>query len=253
MSGLWNLGLWIFAFYFIWKSIQYLLDFRRLSHVRDFYLHMLNIPDHDMQTVTWQDVVARIMALRDQNPKTAAGLTRVQRAFLGSQSKERLDASDIANRLMRRDNFMIAMINKDILDLSIPLPFAQNYQLLSQTLVWTLEFAILDFIFDERGQVNQKFLRSDQRGELSMKLRSRFFFAGVMILILSPFMAGYLLVVYFLTYFHVRSAVTVYLCCHMLISRAGNPKEPFLFVVTDIYSSGRVEISGVQRTSTPLP
>ncbi|KAK0648816.1 autophagy protein Apg9-domain-containing protein [Cercophora newfieldiana] len=202
MSGLWNFGLWIFAFYFIWKSIQYLLDVRRLLHVRDFYLYMLNIPDHDMQTVTWQDVVARIMALRDQNFKTAATLTRTQRAYLGSQSKERLDASDIANRLMRRDNFLIAMINKDVLDLSIPFPFAKNYQLLSRTLEWTLEFAILDFVFDERGQVNQRFLRSDQRGELSMKLRSRFFFAGFMILVLSPFVIGYLLIVYFLTYFH---------------------------------------------------
>jgi len=205
MSGLWNLGLWVFAFYFIWKFIQnFVLDLRRLLNVRDFYLYLLNIPDHDMQTITWQEVVARIMALRDQNPKTATSLTPAQRHFLGSQSKERLDASDIANRLMRRENYLIALFNKDILDLSIPLPFLPTYQLLSRTLEWTLMFSILDFVFDEKGQVNQIFLRSDRRRELSMKLRARFFFAGVMILVLSPFVVGYLLIVYFLTYFHVR-------------------------------------------------
>ncbi|KAK0713848.1 autophagy protein Apg9-domain-containing protein [Lasiosphaeria miniovina] len=202
MSGLWNLGLWMFAFYFIWKSIQYLLDVRRLLHVRDFFLYMLSVPDQDMQTVTWQDIVARVMALRDQNPNTATNLTPAQRRFLGSQSKERLDASDIANRLMRRENYLIALFNKDVLDLTIPIPFLQNRQLLSRTLEWTLMFSVLDFVFDEKGQVNQEFLRSDRRGELSAKLRGRFMFAGVMILILSPFVTGYLIIVYFLMYYH---------------------------------------------------
>ncbi|KAK4156413.1 autophagy protein Apg9-domain-containing protein [Chaetomidium leptoderma] len=202
MSGLWNLGLWMFAFYFIWKSIQYLLDIRRLMNIRDFYLHLLSMPDQDMQTITWQEVVARVMALRDHNPKTAATLTRTQRAWLGSQSKERLDASDIANRLLRRENYLIALFNKDILNLTIPLPFLRNRQLFSRTMEWILMFSILDFVFDDRGQVNQEFLRSERRGELSLKLRGRFIFVGVMILILSPFVAGYLVVVYFLMYFH---------------------------------------------------
>lgn len=205
MSGLWNLGLFMFAFYFIWKSIQYLLDLRRLAHVRDFYLHLLNIPDQDMQTITWQEVVARVMALRDHNPKTAATLTPAQRRWLGSQSKERLDASDIANRLMRRENYLIALFNKDVLNLTIPFPFLRNRQLFSRTLEWTLMFGILDFVFDERGQVNQEFLRSERRGELSQRLRTRFAFAGLMILILSPFVAGYLVVFYFLMYYHVSA------------------------------------------------
>ena len=217
MSGLWNLGLWMFAFYFIWKSIQYLLDVRRILHVRDFYIHLLNIPDHDMQTVTWQEVVARVMALRDQNPKTATSLTPAQRRFLGSQSKERLDASDIANRLMRRENYLIALFNKDILNLTIPIPLLRGRQFLSRTLEWTLMFSVLDFVFDEKGQVNQEFLKADRRGVLSAKLRGRFLFAGIMILVLSPFVAGYLVIVYFLTYYHVRNFLFplsfVPLCC----------------------------------------
>ncbi|KAK4185274.1 autophagy-related protein 9 [Podospora australis] len=202
MSGLWNLGIWLFVFYFFWKTIQYLLDLRRLLYVRDFYFYMLNIPDQDMQTITWQEVVARVMALRDQNTKTATSLTTAHRHFLGSQSKERLDASDIANRLMRRENYLIALINKDLLDLTVPLPFLRNRQHLSKAMEWTLMFCILDFVFDENGQVNQEFLRSDRRGELSLKLRGRFYFAGLMILVMSPFVAGYLIIVYFLMYYH---------------------------------------------------
>lgn len=203
MSGLWNFGLWIFVFYFIWKAIQIPLDLRRLLTIRGFFVHLLGIPEHDMQTISWQDVVVRIMSLRDQNPKTASDLTPRQRKWLGSQSKERLDAHDIANRLMRRENFLIALINKDVLDLSVPLPLFSGRQFLSRLLEWTLNFSIMDFVFDERGQVNQEFLKADRRGQLSQKLRARFLFAGVMTLMIAPFMAGYLFIMHFLTYFHV--------------------------------------------------
>lgn len=206
MSWTWSFALWITMLYLIWKAIQIPLDMRRLRGMRDFYVHLLEIPEHDMQTISWQDVVASIMKLRDKNPKTAdrARWSRAQRKWLGSQSKERLDAHDIANRLMRRENFLIALINKDVLDLSIPLPFFSGRQFLSRLLEWTLNFSIMDFVFDERGQVNQEFLKADRRGQLSQKLRSRFLFAGFMTLMIAPFMAGYLFIMHFLTYFHVR-------------------------------------------------
>lgn len=205
MSWTWSFALWVTMLYLIWKAIQIPLDMKRLSNMRDFYVHLLEIPEHDMQTISWQDVVACIMKLRDKNPKTAdrERWSSGQRKWLGSQSKERLDAHDIANRLMRRENFLIALINKDILDLSIPLPFLNGRQFLSRLLEWTLNFSIMDFVFDERGQVNQEFLKADRRGQLSQKLRSRFVFAGFMTLMIAPFMAGYLFIMHFLTYFHV--------------------------------------------------
>lgn len=205
MSWTWSFALWVTMLYLIWKAIQIPLDMRRLLGMRDFFVYLLEIPEHDMQTISWQDVVASIMKLRDKNPKTAdrTRWTPAQRKWLGSQSKERLDAHDIANRLMRRENFLIALINKDILDLSIPLPFFNGRQFLSRLLEWTLNFSIMDFVFDERGQVNQEFLKADRRGQLSRKLRSRFLFAGFMTLMIAPFMAGYLFIMHFLTYFHV--------------------------------------------------
>ncbi|CAK7567565.1 MAG: autophagy protein atg9 [Sporothrix epigloea] len=203
MSWFWNVGLWLFAFYFVWKTMQFFIfDLRRLLNLRDFFIQLLQIPDHDMQTVSWQDVVVKVMALRDQNPKTATNMTQLQREWIGSQSKERLDAHDIANRLMRRENYMIALFNKDILDLSVPLPFLRNKQFLTRTLEWTLWFGVLDFVFDERGQVNQEFLKSSRRTQLSLMLKSRFLFAGFMNLLLAPFVACYLVVVYFLTYYN---------------------------------------------------
>ncbi|EEY23575.1 conserved hypothetical protein [Verticillium alfalfae VaMs.102] len=107
------------------------------------------------------------MALRDANPNTALNMTRTQRDWIRAHSKERLDAVDIASRLMRKDNYLIAMINKDVLDMTLPIPFMQNRQFFSGTLQWWLYFSVIDLIFDQSGQVNQEFLKADRRGLLS--------------------------------------------------------------------------------------
>ncbi|KAK8044849.1 hypothetical protein PG993_004873 [Apiospora rasikravindrae] len=211
MWGIWNLGLWLCSFYVVWQTIQFALDIPRLMHIRDFYTYLLEIPEEDMQTVSWQDIVSRITGLRDQNVKTASNITPSQRRYLSkqlgrhmvSQSKERLDAMDIANRLMRRENYIIALFNKDVLDFTVPIPFLRNRHFFSQTLLWTLHFSILGLVFDESNQVRPQILKSDHRGQLSRDLRVRFAFAATMNLIFSPFVAMFLLIDFIFTYYNV--------------------------------------------------
>lgn len=211
MWGIWNLGLWLCSFYVVWQTIQFALDIPRLMHIRDFYTYLLEIPEEDMQTVSWQDIVSRITGLRDQNVKTASNITPSQRRYLSkqlgrhmvSQSKERLDAMDIANRLMRRENYIIALFNKDVLDFTVPIPFLRKRHFFSQTLLWTLHFSILGLVFDETNQVRPQILKSDHRGQLSRDLRVRFAFAATMNLIFSPFVAMFLLIDFIFTYYNV--------------------------------------------------
>jgi autophagy-related protein 9 len=196
MSGWWALGIWFYSFFFIWKSVQYFFEIRRLLFVREFFIVLLEIPEQDMQTISWQDVVARIMTLRDQNPRTASDIPQNLRRFIGSQSKERLDAHDIANRLMRKENYLIAMVNKDILDLSLPFPFLRGRQL-----------CILDMAFNDLGQVQQDFLRPERRRILSQKLKQRFYFAGFLNLLFAPIVLAYVIIVYFFTYYNVSTTL----------------------------------------------
>lgn len=202
MSGSANFFLWIFTFFWIVKAFQYLLDVRRLSHMHDFYHHLLEIPDTDIQTISWQEVVGRLMSLRDANPATAAGIPERHRKFMGSQSKQRMDAHDIANRLMRKENYLIALFNKDILDLTLPIPFLSNRQLFSKTLEWNLNLCILDYVFNEQGQVRPLFLKDTHRRALSDGLRRRFLFAGVMNVLCAPFIVIYFMMLYFFRYFN---------------------------------------------------
>ncbi|KAI9676886.1 MAG: autophagy protein atg9 [Caeruleum heppii] len=201
MSGTANVMLWLFAFFWVAKVFQYAMDIRRLRHLHDFYHHLLEVSDADIQTISWQEIVARLMSLRDANPVTAEDIGPRNRRFIGHQSKQRMDAHDIANRLMRKENYLIALFNKDILDLTLPIPFLRNRELFSKTLEWNLSLCILDYVFNEQGQVRPLFLKDTHRRALSDGLRRRFLFAGAMNVVCAPFIIIYLMMLYFFRYF----------------------------------------------------
>ena len=197
MSGFFSILIFASAFIWIWQIFGTIRDIPRLKNMHDFYQYLLEVPDTDIQTIQWQEIVKRLMALRDLNPSTVVHVPERHRQFLGTQSKQRMDAHDIANRLMRRDNYMIALINKEILDMTLPIPFLANRSLFSKTMEWNLSLCIMDFVFDKRGQPGKEFLRDTSRKELSESLRLRFFLVGVLDIIIAPFAVLYLTVFYF--------------------------------------------------------
>lgn len=172
--------------------------------MHDFYYHLLDIPDRDIQTVQWQQVVARIMALRDMNLTTAPNLSPNAREFLGHNSRQRLDAVDIASRLMRQDNYMIALFNKEILDVTIPIPLLGNRFIFSETTKWHVQLAIMDFVFSGPNRTfNPDFLKVKNRRKLVKKLQARLFWVGVISIIHAPFTVTFVLASYLFKYFTV--------------------------------------------------
>lgn len=169
--------------------------------MHDFYYYLLGISDTEIQTISWQEIVSRLMALRDANPATAR-VSSQHRKLMGSQSKQRMDAHDIANRLMRKENYLIALVNKDILDLSLPVPFLRNRQLFSKVLEWNIYLCIMDYLFNEQGQIKTLFLRDTHRKALAEGLRRRFVVIGILNIFVAPFLVVYYLMHHFFRYFN---------------------------------------------------
>lgn len=213
-TGWTNVFIWCLTLFLIYRSVRYALDIPRLQRLHNFYLHLLRIPDTDIQTVDWRDIIARIMDLRDDNPVLTDKISPAMRHFMGAQSKQRLDAHNIANRLMRKENYLIAMFNKDTLNLTLDIPFIGEKQVFSKTIQWTLQFCILDFLFDDQGQLRDLVLKSNKRRELSDALRGRFLFAGYMSFICIPLIIPYTLIVYFFQYFNVSQPFCFFLLAH---------------------------------------
>ncbi|KAK9247987.1 autophagy protein Apg9-domain-containing protein [Lipomyces tetrasporus] len=198
LGGFKTFCLWILSLVWFLKLAQYIIDIRRLVDLRNFYKYLLYITDNELQTISWQQVARRLMALRDDNPITSNAIAR---QYLGYQSKQRMGEHDIANRIMRKENYFIAMINKDILDLTIPFPLLRNAQWLTRSLELNLSVCIMDFVFNEQGQVRSTFLKDTHRKALAEGLRRRFIFAGVINIIFAPFIVVYLILLYFFRYF----------------------------------------------------
>ncbi|KAI8056863.1 autophagy protein Apg9-domain-containing protein [Syncephalis plumigaleata] len=179
--------------YWSWKLVVFVYDVRKLVEMYNFYTFLLEIPDCDMQTVDWNLVVSRIIKLRETTP-----------SILNAHPSLRINAHDICNRILRKENYLIALINKDLLDLTVPAPLRYmpmlGGPLLTRTVEWNLQLCLINYAFDENGQVKKAFLRDSQRHMLIEGLRRRFITMGFINFICAPFIFVYLLLMLFFRY-----------------------------------------------------
>ncbi|KAI0293550.1 autophagy protein Apg9-domain-containing protein [Russula brevipes] len=202
-SGFTLLFFLLFCAFYVWQIASFVLSTMRLVDMYNFYTYLLQIPDEDIQTISWPEVVRRIEAIRNSNPLTELSSSSSRpRASDGAK----LDAHDIANRIMRQENFLIALFNKELLDLSVPFPRGWPTEegkgrTLTRALEWNLQFCLMEYLFDRRGRVRKVFLKSKNRRALIDGLRRRFIFMGILNAIFAPFIVVYLLMYSFFRYF----------------------------------------------------
>lgn len=207
-SGFTLLFFLTFTAFYVWQIVSFVLALQRLRVLYNFYTHLLKIPDVDIQTISWPEIVRRIGAIREDNPNTA--LSSRNAGTQDDVTVAKLDAHDIANRILRQENYLTAIFNKDLLDLRVPVPsylerFVDqekgNGKRLTQALEWNLRFCLMEYLFDENGQVRRVFLNSRNRGPLIQGLKRRFIFMGILNAIFVPFIVLYLLIYSFFRYF----------------------------------------------------
>ncbi|KAH9001006.1 APG9-domain-containing protein [Lactarius akahatsu] len=202
-SGFTLLCFLLFCAFYVWQIALFVLSVMRLVDMYRFYTYLLQIPDEDIQTISWPEVVRRIGAIRNSNPLTELSSSSSRpRASEGAK----LDAHDIANRIMRQENFLISLFNKELLDLRVPLPNGWPTEegkgrTLTRSLEWNLQFCLMEYLFDRRGQVRKVFLKSKNRAALIDGLRRRLIFMGILNAIFAPFIVVYLLMYSFFRYF----------------------------------------------------
>ncbi|KAF9469255.1 putative transmembrane protein [Collybia nuda] len=207
-SGFTLLFFILFTAFYIWQIVTFVLGIQRLVDMYNFYTHLLKVPDVDIQTISWPEIVRRIGLIREENPLTAVSSKSARNT--NDTTTAKLDAHDIANRIMRQENYLIALFNKELLDLRVPLPLVLRRfvteeegkgKMLTQALEWNLRFCLMEYLFDEHGRVRKVFLKSKNRVALIEGLRRRFIFMGILNAIFAPFIVLYLLMYSFFRYF----------------------------------------------------
>ena len=193
ITGFVKFLLWIFYGFGILKIFQLYFDYKKLKEMHNFYTYLLDINDDELQTIPWQSVVRQLMFLKDQNALTAN--------VVEVKAKNRIDAHEVANRIMRKENYLIALFNSNTLNFSLSfLPFDTGA--LTKTLEWNINLCVIGFAFNDAGFVKQSFLKPSQREYMTEELQKRFMLAGFLNILLSPFLVAYFVLLYFFRYFN---------------------------------------------------
>ena len=179
MSLLSFLFLLVFCVFWAAQFVRLVADVSRQREMQHFMNAVLGISDEQLQTVSWSEIVNRIVQTRlEHQPSNGVRL-------------KKLDAHAIANRILRKDNYLIAMFNKGIVDVS--LPFYPRRQIMSKLIEWNLSYCVFSFVFDDNGLFLRRFLKESNRNTLIKGLRKRFRMMAIINLVCSPFLFCFLL------------------------------------------------------------
>ncbi|GAA6024204.1 hypothetical protein JCM11491_001284 [Sporobolomyces phaffii] len=206
LSGFTFLFFVLFVGFYAWRVAEFGLELKKLWEMHEFYTELLEVPEDDIQTIPWPSIVDRLARLRASHPSSLSSRQQAR--------DEPLDAHSVANRIMRSQNYLVALLNApSVLDFSLPLPnigivrrfigrdgrFGQGW--LTKALEWNLNWTVLGFVFDERGAVREMVLSERKRNELISALQNRFILVGLLNALFAPFIVVYLLIYSFFRYF----------------------------------------------------
>ena len=102
----------LFFAYWAWSAVSLALSLRDAAEMHRFFVERLGVSTRELQTMTWHEVVERVVRLQESGEYKIAIHRRA------------LSAHDIACRVMRKENYLIAFINQGILALHVPVPRA---------------------------------------------------------------------------------------------------------------------------------
>ncbi|KAK6164489.1 hypothetical protein DH2020_001353 [Rehmannia glutinosa] len=180
----------IFSVYCIFCFLRFFAQLKETLKIRRFYYNSLRVTDNEIQTMPWSLILEKVV--------------QVQRSQQLCVVKD-LSIHDVVMRLMRKENYLIGMLNKGVLAFPISLwvPGAgttvnvgpngvQHRLVLPKTLEWTLNWCILQSMFDRNFRIRRDFVSDPNT------LKKRLMIVGFALLLLSPFLVIFMLVYLFL-------------------------------------------------------
>ncbi|TKV97094.1 hypothetical protein SEVIR_9G473200v4 [Setaria viridis] len=187
----------ILTSYGLTNFLKFFVQLRSTLNVRQFYYDSLKVDDLEIQTISWPRIIEKVVLLQKSQKLCVV---------------RDLSEHDIIMRIMRKENYLIGMVNKGILSFPIRswVPGAgptvrshkhgrRNHLILPKALEWTLNWCIFQSMFDSKFCVRKEFLTSPD------VLKKRLIFVGIAMLILSP-----CLMIFPLVYVILRHAEEIY-------------------------------------------
>ena len=164
----------LFFAYGVGATLGFLATVKEAIESKTFFEDRLGISARKLEggAVEWDEIVQKIMLLQE------SGEHRV--AIHGQE----INALTIAQRILRKENFMVAFFNRGMLDLSVPEPMGwlAKKTFFSKSLEWSIYFTILSYMYNHKYQIRPSFYTDPS------SLRRRLILCGVAHAVFMPFL-----------------------------------------------------------------
>jgi autophagy-related protein 9 len=174
---------------FIGKSIQMVINFSNYLRTRNFFISALNIETRDLSNMTWHEVQLRLL--------------EVQKEQQICIHKQELTQLDIYHRILRFKNYLVAMVNKDLLPLKFRLPCIGQHSVLTHGMRFNLDVLLYWSpwsIFINSYTMREEYKNHHKKKQLADQLSAHITILALLNLLLSPFIFFYQLLYFFFRY-----------------------------------------------------
>lgn len=167
-------------------SIKILYEIFKIPHIiwhnysiKKYYNDILKISDTELQSLQFSEIISRI---KDDNTNVV--------------SYHDLNELEIVNIIMRKENYIISIMNNNIINVNMPFT---NYPIITKTLEWSFDYCIYSLIFNKRGIIT--FDDENQKEKIINTSKFRLKLIAIGMLILSPLICIYLIIYFLFKYF----------------------------------------------------
>ncbi|RHY28454.1 hypothetical protein DYB32_005965 [Aphanomyces invadans] len=187
----------IFFAFWITRVVAFISNARDAYDMHGFVVEKLRIDARQIQTITWNEVVDRVVALL---PPSADQSKPLKPTPFQSSYQLQIDPTQLgtplamARRIMRKDNFMIAFMNAPVFHTALPVPSwlpLSSHAVFSRNMEFNLQLCILDPMFDPIAGGSLRALSADD-------LKKRLMAVGMVNLLLTPFLLLFRAIQFFL-------------------------------------------------------
>ncbi|KAI6236777.1 Autophagy-related protein 9 [Aphelenchoides besseyi] len=161
----------------------------QLREVQVFYSTVLEIPDWELNNVAWKDVVEKIC---QKQPEVHLIV-----------NQEKITPLDVYQRILRYKNYMVALVDNDVLPLHLNVPFLGKVSYLSSGLRLNLEWLLFWGPWSAwKGPyaLKDEFKTGELLDSLAEKMRQTILWMGVVNLVFFPFVFLYQMLFSFFSY-----------------------------------------------------
>jgi autophagy-related protein 9 len=158
------------------RLLTILLSIRKLYRIKIVYNYHLKIPDNILQVVTWDYVVKRLL--------------KCPTCRIHSLNGGELNVLDVANVIMRKENYFIALMDNEVIPLTD----------MTSNLEWHIDYCIIDHVINTPDGRELLLFKNRDRDELIKILRRKMFIMATLKLLSSPFLFIYKIIRFILEY-----------------------------------------------------